>query len=230
MCSSPAYNGVFIIDLRSGGTVATLKNNACGGGCNAMAVVGAQGRGFDGAPCGGYLIAAQRNAPSLHIWGWPTGREAPHLRCTAPEPLRVVASTADGTLVAAGAAKSGRVFLWDVPTGDVLRAYDAHYRPVSALCFSDDGAYLFSAGTDAVAHAWAVCDLTDGSGGGGGGGGGDDSAADGTVQAASTWAEHTLPITALAQGTSAGGGGPYRVYTSSLDATVRLFELIFRWS
>ena len=61
VCSSPAYNGVFVIDLRSGGTVATFKNNACGAGCNAMAVIGAQARGFDGAPCGGYLVAAQRN-------------------------------------------------------------------------------------------------------------------------------------------------------------------------
>jgi WD40 repeat protein len=41
-------------------------------------------------------------------------------------------------------------------TGDLLRAWDAHYGPVTRLAFTEDDAVLLSAADDATVHVWAV--------------------------------------------------------------------------
>jgi pre-rRNA-processing protein IPI3 len=90
----------------------------------------------------------------------------------------------------------------------------AHYRAVTALRFSDDGAFLVSGGDDAAVRAWRLRDVLLGGSSSNGGGS--------AVAAAHTWSDHTLPVTDVHIGT---GGAWARVYTASADRTVRVCEL-----
>ncbi|GAB0491200.1 hypothetical protein MMPV_002452 [Pyropia vietnamensis] len=64
---------------------------------------------------------------------------APLMRAAPPErPLVAAAASPCGSWLAAGAA-SGRAYIWDTASGVLLRAWDAHYRGVTALAWTDDG-------------------------------------------------------------------------------------------
>ena len=212
VCSSAKHNGVFVLDSVTGGSLASYKNNLCSSG--GLALV--RSRAFDGSDAAGYLVGAQRNSQWLHFWSWPTGRDTPHLRCAAPEVLRCVAASSDGLYVAAGGASSGRLYVWEVATGALLRGWEGHYRPVTALCFTDDDSHLISGGAEAIIHAWRLGDIVDEELASGAGAGDD------TVTPATSWHEHYLPITALTVGT---GGARGRIFSTSLDRSCRVWEI-----
>jgi len=48
-------------------------------------------------------------------------------RCYAAEPVLVVAASPDGVHLAGGGA-SGAVYLWETPSGRLLRSWPAHYK------------------------------------------------------------------------------------------------------
>lgn len=83
-------------------------------------------------------------------------RRAPLTRIvhTAGTPLRSLAQSPDGTLLAAG-FQDGMVWLFDEKSGQPQRAaWLGHQGETSALGFSSDGKRLFSAGTDKLLKAW----------------------------------------------------------------------------
>lgn len=69
--------------------------------------------------------AAQVKGTALHFWAW--GTEQPRLKCHAPEKLGPLAVSCDGSLCAGGGI-SGRVYVWEVSSGTLLRTWDAHYK------------------------------------------------------------------------------------------------------
>lgn len=55
---------------------------------------------------------------------------------------------------------TGKLMLWEVGSGKLLAVLEkAHYRGVSALRFTDDGAFLLSGGDDAMVHVWRLSSL-----------------------------------------------------------------------
>ena len=112
-----------------------------------------------------------------------------------------------------------------VPTGRLVRTWPAHFKAVSAMCFAADGGVLVTAGEDTVVTAWSLPSLLDPAAGGGGGGGG---AAPAPMY---SWAEHSLPVTALAcgggvgNGGGGGGGGAVLVASASADRSCKLWTL-----
>jgi WD40 repeat protein len=60
-------------------------------------------------------------------------------------------------LIAAGGG-TGRVQLWDVPSGDKVHTLLGHNSSVNALSFRLDGKWLASAGDDATVRLWSVSD------------------------------------------------------------------------
>jgi WD40 repeat protein len=64
-----------------------------------------------------------------------------------------VGISTDGRLVAAGEADGG-LRVWDLTTGKVVRRFDGHTAPVSALVFSWDGKELLSGSEDGTALVW----------------------------------------------------------------------------
>jgi hypothetical protein len=46
-----------------------------------------------------------------------------------------------------------------VTTGEQLRAWDAHFKKVTALRFTDDDSFLVSGGEDAVINVWLLAQV-----------------------------------------------------------------------
>jgi pre-rRNA-processing protein IPI3 len=127
-----------------------------------------------------------------------------------PEAATCMAVSPDDRLVAVGTA-SGKLCLWQLASGLFLRAVPgAHYRAVSCVQFTDDGSHVVTGGDDAAVHVWRVRDLLL------------KSAEGAAAHAVHTWAEHTLPVTAVYVGS---GGGWARVFTASQDRTIKIWEL-----
>jgi len=100
----------------------------------------------------------------------------------------------------------------EIASGNLLFAREAHYQPLTQLCFSSDEAFLFTGGDDAVVHVWRVMDLTD------------FNFRSEEVLPMQSWNEHTLGITGIVCGS--GAAMTARLYTSSLDRTVKALHFI----
>jgi WD domain, G-beta repeat len=134
-------------------------------------------------------------------------------RCAVAEPCISVAASRDGSLIAAGGA-SGRAYLWDVATGELLRAWQAHFKAISCAVFSDCGSLLVTGGGDGIVHVWDVASVAD--------------VEAPTPPAAVTWTGHTMAITAVAFAPGSGlSGGPAaaRVISASADRSVRWWDV-----
>lgn len=157
-----------------------------------------------------HIILPQSDRAIMLIINTKTGQVK--MRSPLSELVRPLAVSAAKDYLAAGAA-SGKVYLWHVPTGELVRVWDAHYKGVSALCFSDDDSFLFSGGDDGILNVWTLGTLVDAM------------AEDATARPAPTleFSHHSLPITAIVCGAAVSGGG--KLYTTSLDRSVKSYSL-----
>jgi pre-rRNA-processing protein IPI3 len=96
-----------------------------------------------------------------------------------------------------------------IATGVLYRSFDAHYKRISALRFTDDDTALVSASDDASVNVWLLTKLLD-------------EQEDITVAPSPyySWSDHSLPVTDIVCGT--GTFGSARIWTSSLDHTVKV--------
>ncbi|KAG0192889.1 Pre-rRNA-processing protein ipi3 [Apophysomyces sp. BC1034] len=153
----------------------------------------------------GAVVTAQIDRAVLNVYDWQ--RDQILHKMTTPEKMVSVTASHQGTYVAAATA-GGRVYLWHTATGHLLRVFDAHYRRVTRLAFSGDDATLLTAGEDAAVNVWLVAHLLE------------DEERPAPLY---SWSDHTLPVSDLFVGH--GGITSTRVYTSSLDHTVKLWDL-----
>ena len=99
-------------------------------------------------PVGRDLFAvSQPGKPALHVFNWR--RDMPQARMSLPERLVALAASPDGAHVLGG-GEGGRVFLWEVAGGAMLRTWEAHYRAVTAIVFTDDGSHIITASEDSL--------------------------------------------------------------------------------
>ncbi|XP_030891950.1 WD repeat-containing protein 18 isoform X2 [Leptonychotes weddellii] len=124
-----------------------------------------------------------------------------------PGPVTCLTTSPNGLYVLAGIAES--IYLWEVSTGSLLVILSRHYQDVSCLQFTGDSSHFLSGGKDCLVLVWGLCSVLQ-----------VDPAR--TPSPRHVWSRHTLPITDL----HCGFGGPLaRVATSSLDQTVKLWEV-----
>jgi WD40 repeat protein len=182
------------------------------------------------------FVSGHSGAASLSQFIW--GQETPLYRCAVSESLSSLVSSRDGTLLAGGGA-SGRVYLWDSATGELLREWQAHYKAVSTLAFTACASLLASGGLDSVVHCWDVGSLLDVSSGlpttssvgiGIGSGSGSGAGAPPPSPVAS-WSGHAQAVSHVCFTPHSGlCGGPAasRLVSASLDRTVRWWDVASR--
>ena len=159
-----------------------------------------------GALCVARDVAVVCAAKDASLIGYGVGARGVDLRSRVPERLGAAALTPCGAYLAAGGAASGRLYAWELWSGRLARAWEGHFRGVSALCWSEGGDALLSGGEDGVVAPWDACVVVD---------------ADALAAPSPLfdhWSEHSMPVTAvLCRG--------LRVFSCALDRTARVRDL-----
>ncbi|KAK6462577.1 Pre-rRNA-processing protein IPI3 [Scheffersomyces coipomensis] len=59
----------------------------------------------------------------------------------------------------AGGSKSGKLYIWELSSGNLLCVKDAHYQTITSIKFSKCGTYLITASEDSRCMIWRTLDL-----------------------------------------------------------------------
>jgi WD40 repeat protein len=111
------------------------------------------------SPDGRLLAAANADLTVIGLWDLRSGRLVRRI-AGLPSPIRSVAFSPDGGLLAMGAADHF-VSLWSVATGLELRRLDARTNMIRHVTFSPDGRTLAAAGNDDDIRLWDLNGLRD---------------------------------------------------------------------
>lgn len=166
---------------------------------------------------GGLVFQLENNKATLNVFSWQ--RDHPLQRIILPSKLSCIACSPNGELVAGGSF-DGRIFLWQIATGDLLASFDAHFRSVTVLRWTSDGAGLVTGSEDARILVWSLAgllaphDQTSSS----------ITSSEHNPTPYCTLADHTLAITDLH---ISSGRFPHQVtiLSSSSDKSVKLWDL-----
>lgn len=205
VASISASSGSLHVWLRSDGASRRTQSNCRP--ASAAAVSGALHRGHL------FLASASASGASSTLCAHALHRASggPVSRSAAPEPRLVAVAVAPGAALVAAGGTSGRCYLWSLASGDLLASWDAHFRSVLRIAFTDDEATVVTTGTDASVLAFDVAELVD------------VTREQGVVvKPRLSIHGHDLPVTALAVGF---GGASARVVTGSRDRTVKVWHL-----
>jgi pre-rRNA-processing protein IPI3 len=158
-----------------------------------------------------YIFANQVGQAQLFIY--THGRETFSQKLILPERVGCISVSPKGNYLAVG-GDTGRLLIWGLRTGKLILAQDTHYQGITSLQFTQDDAYLFSGGNDARVFGWNMTDVVNLS---------LDKSTE-SVQPALTLTDHSLAITDIVVGY--GKCTEARVFTCSLDQTVRCWDLV----
>ncbi|KAL6453393.1 IPI3 Pre-rRNA-processing protein IPI3 [Candida maltosa Xu316] len=118
-----------------------------------------------------------------------------------------------------GGSKSGKIYIWELNSGNLLCVKDAHYQGVSVIKSSKEGDFLVSGGEDARVLVWNLHELisiyTKGK---------DD---EDSHHVKPYWqiTDNTLPITDVILN-DVGVLNDLKIYTTSKDSTVRIYDVM----
>eukprot|EP00667_Euglena_gracilis_P014680 EG_transcript_15222 len=182
------------VDLKSQAQLYRQKHNACSGGA-----------GCAFSPQHNVLFAAQHNKDAVHLY-WPL-KDAPRLHHTS-ERVACLALSPDSVYLAAG-TQQGRVFLWHLNSGNMLRLFSAHYRAVQQLLFLPDSSFLVTASADSAVKSWNLVDVLD------------VTRQNATPPCHKAIPDHHLAVTGLQ-----GCARPGWVVSCSLDMTVKVLDVL----
>lgn len=204
--SSSVDAGITVWDLGSGAEIAHLKS--CASPRNALACVG---RPF--LASSQVLKSGSSSAGgAIFLWAWD--KTQPEFKSYPVEPIGPLACMSDGSYIVGGGV-SGRIYLWEVSSGRLLRVWAAHYKAVTCLVFSDDESLLVSGADDGYVNVWPLLRVLDLS---------EEEGTQGTTQVAYlyTWSGHTLGVTGVFCGC---GGSSAIVVSCSLDTLCKVWSL-----
>ncbi|KAF8518999.1 WD40 repeat-like protein [Hysterangium stoloniferum] len=158
---------------------------------------------------GGLILAAQSDKALLNVFSFQ--KDQLMSKIVLPEKLTCIAIDPSGIYCAGGTA-NGRLYLWEARI--LFSSFEPHYRRVSVLRFTQDGAALVSASDDSNVSVWSMSRLLD------------EDLQNEIPPPYCSFTEHTLPITDISC-----GFGPFpscRIFTSSLDHSVKVWDLSTR--
>ncbi|KAI9615986.1 hypothetical protein H4Q26_011238 [Puccinia striiformis f. sp. tritici PST-130] len=158
-------------------------------------------------------ISGKDGRNGILVWSTLASKPTPSQRLIPPGRVVVLALSPSGTYLATGSA-DGLVILWELSTGTLLASFDAHYKAVTCLAFSDDEAALVTASEDSMCSVWSIPTLVD-------------EAFDSNLSHTpySIFSDHTLPISDLF--ISRGCFPDLRIFTASLDKTIKIWSPLY---
>lgn len=185
----------------SSGTIASVHGSR---GIQELRGCGALAGGA--ARSGGYVFVAQPRKALLHVYG------AEVQRLPLPEALQCIQvirnSLRDVPAFLLGGTSTGKLYVWDLASGALLSAKNAHYQGIVRIVPFDSGRYVATAAEDARVMLWETRELV--------------SSPD--PKPCMSLHDHTLPITDIKLST----GNAARLFTASQDGTVRCYSLEYQ--
>lgn len=158
--SAKDSGGIAALDLNTGTPVCPNFKNCVadpGSVCLVGGVSSFSGVSFRG---GDYIVVAQSKKPVINVWQW--NKPQVHMQIHVQEIVTSLTSDATGTYLLGG-GKKGWIYIWNVTTGVLLKSWQAHFKEISRLNVSLDGALCVSASFDGMAKAWNLSSFLDGS-------------------------------------------------------------------
>ncbi|GEQ70740.1 hypothetical protein JCM33374_g4419 [Metschnikowia sp. JCM 33374] len=114
-------------------------------------------------------------------------------------------------LLAAG-SKSGKLYIWELASGDLVCVKDAHYQEISTMEFSACGTFLVTGGLDTRVNVWKTLDLVTPD-------------VSSSCKPHATFSDHALAVTGVLFASSPSVND-CRVVSSSKDGTLRIYDVI----
>ncbi|EPS39085.1 hypothetical protein H072_7129 [Dactylellina haptotyla CBS 200.50] len=96
---------------------------------------------------------------TIRIWDGATETSRLGLKCPMGY-IRIVAFSAEKTMLASATQYSSTILVWNAVTGDLLRALEGHSNEIAGMTFSADGKTLASGSLDGTVKLWDMTDLT----------------------------------------------------------------------
>lgn len=171
----------------------------------------------------GHRVFMAGSKPLITVYSW--GKENPDQRIPVPEPLTCISLCNHPVLASenqhgvpsfqlpwllAGGSASGKVYLWELSSGNLVAVKEAHYQAVNVVRFSSCGTYLVTGGADARCSVWKTVDLVS-------------VEEDLKVASALTFMDHTLAVTDIFL--TDGIRSDIRLYSASKDGTIRNYDV-----
>ncbi|KZT43257.1 WD40 repeat-like protein [Sistotremastrum suecicum HHB10207 ss-3] len=157
---------------------------------------------------GGFILAAQAEKSILNVYSFQKDQAVSKI--VLPEKLSCLAVDPRG-LYCAGGTASGRMYLWEISSGILFNAWEAHYRKINVARFSQDGVVLVTGSEDSGLNAWEIARLTD------------NDLQNDIPPSYYSMTDHTLSVTDIAIGL--GAFPTCRVLSSSADCSVKMWDL-----
>lgn len=208
-CGEPDKGGVDLFDLRSGAHIRGWNTGIASPAAYTI---------LDDAHMVLSANTDKSTTAGIQIWNWRNGSNRSAAKCLLSEKITCWSHGPDSIWLAGG-SPSGTIYIWEIATGVMVRRIEAgHYKGVSAMATTTDGAYLITGGDDRMVNIWlwsdlvslpSVSSLTTG-------------IADAQPSAVCTLSDHAGKITSIFVG---AGGINGRIVTSSDDRTCKLWDL-----
>lgn len=155
---------------------------------------------------GQYLLGGQLGKNYINVWELQR-KDQLQQKIVCPAPVTCLAASPNGLYLAAGITES--IYLWEVCTGHLLAILNSHYQDLTCLTFTDDSSHFLSGAKDSLTLVWNLFSVLQAEGSRG-------------PEPRHMWTQHSLPVTDVQCGT---GGPQSRAVTSSLDQTVKLWDI-----
>ena len=168
---------------------------------------------------GALLLHSDSSRPLIHAHNYQSGSKTSTCQLAArlhpPEVTSTLALSPSGTLLAAGSS-SGRLYVWYLPSGNLVASLDAHFRGVTCLEWTACETGLVSASQDARILVWSVNALVD--------------EANSNPTPYAIFSDHVQPITSIRMSSSPRSSvscfpSSTRLFSSSTDGTVKLWDM-----
>jgi pre-rRNA-processing protein IPI3 len=152
------------------------------------------------------VVACHATKPVINFWTWSKGQVLSRLSC--PGQVSALQCSHDGVYCVI--AVSEKLYMWQLPTGNLLAVLCGHYQNVRVLKFMDDDSLFLSGGDDSLVLVWQTARVVS------------SSTCGWNPHPLHAWSKHSLPVTDIHCGF---GGVRGHVFTSSLDRTCKIWEV-----
>eukprot|EP01016_Furgasonia_blochmanni_P015749 TRINITY_DN18752_c0_g1_i1.p1 TRINITY_DN18752_c0_g1~~TRINITY_DN18752_c0_g1_i1.p1 ORF type:complete len:184 (+),score=27.32 TRINITY_DN18752_c0_g1_i1:55-606(+) len=104
----------------------------------------------------GHIIGGQKTKTLLSYWR--PGQPKTFLRCSVSERLTCMQLSHNENFFFAGSI-SGLLYVWDTITGELLKRFQAHHKPISKILVSNDDGMIVTVSHDFTLCVWLLCDI-----------------------------------------------------------------------